>query len=303
MLVKNIHDLIGNTPVVKLNAITRDLNSHIYLKLEWFNPGGSVKDRIALSMIEDAENTGLLKPGDTIIEPTSGNTGIGLALVCASKNYPLVIVMPDSVSQERQKILEGYGAKVILTDGTKGMKEAIQIAKDIADKHGYFMPMQFDNLNNPLAHMKHTAREIIQDFKTLDAFVVGVGTGGTITGTGNILKSHYANLNIVAVEPKDSAVLSGNPAGSHKIQGIGAGFIPSILDTNIYQHIIQVTNDDAFETARLLAKKEGIFAGISTGANVFAAIEFAKKLPKDSIVLTVSPSNAERYLSTELFKK
>ncbi len=303
MLVHKIHDLIGNTPVIKLNTLTHDLKRHVYLKLEWFNPGGSVKDRIALSMIESAESTGLLNPGDTVIEPTSGNTGIGLALVCASKNYPLVIVMPDSVSQERQKILEGYGAEVILTDGTKGMKEAIHIAKMIADKHGYFMPMQFDNLNNPLTHMKHTANEIIQDFKALDAFVVGVGTGGTITGTGKILKSHFPKLEIVAVEPKDSAVLSGSKAGSHKIQGIGAGFVPSILDTTIYQHISRVSNNDAFETARLLAKKEGIFAGISTGANVFAAIEFAKTLPEDSIVLTVSPSNAERYLSTELFKK
>ena len=303
MLVNHIHELIGNTPIVKLNTLTQGLHRDVYLKLEWFNPGGSVKDRIALSMIEAAEKDRLISPGDTIIEPTSGNTGIGLALVCASKKYNLIIVMPDSVSLERRKILTGLGAKLILSSGDKGMKGAIEIAQNLANKHGYFMPMQFENLNNPLTHMKHTAEEIKRDLKTLDALVIGVGTGGTITGTGKILKSHYPNLSIVAVEPKDSSVLSGNPPGSHKIQGIGAGFIPPILDASLYQEIIQVSNDDAFKTARSLAIKEGIFGGISTGANVFAAIEFAKKLPTQSSVLTVSPSNAERYLSTDLFNE
>lgn len=298
---QGIHDLIGNTPVVRLNRITEDLNSDVYLKLEWYNPGGSVKDRIALNMIEDAERKGLLKPGDTIIEPTSGNTGIGLALVAASKGYRLIVTMPDSLSLERRKILKGYGAELILTDGKKGMKESIRQAKALADEHGYFMPMQFDNPANPEAHEKTTAKEIIRDFKSLDAFVAGVGTGGTLSGTGSALKKHYDQIQVVAVEPEDSAVLSGKAPGPHKIQGIGAGFIPSVLDTALIDTIETISNEEAMETARKLAKEEGLFVGISTGANVAAALKVARRLKDGSTLLTVSPSNAERYLSTELF--
>ncbi len=300
-MVKNqIHELIGNTPVVKLNRITKT-NQNVYLKLEWYNPGGSVKDRIALSMIEAAEKEGKITPGDTIIEPTSGNTGIGLALVCASKGYHLIITMPDTLSIERRKILQGYGAQLLLTDGTKGMKAAIEKAKTLSEEHGYFMPMQFDNANNPKIHHEQTSLEIINDFESLNHFVAGVGTGGTITGVGSKLKNHYNNISIHAVEPEDSAVLSGKAPGPHKIQGIGAGFVPHILDTNIYDVVHTISNDDALKMARRLAQEEGIFAGISTGANVAAALKVAEKHPEDS-VLTVSPSNGERYLSTDLFK-
>jgi len=302
-MVKNhIHELIGNTPIVKLNKITETLDSDIYVKLEWFNPGGSVKDRIAYSMLTAAEKQGLITPGDTIIEPTSGNTGIGLALMAASKGYNLIITMPDSLSIERQKILKGYGAKLILTDGKKGMNEAIKVAKDLSDKHGYFMPMQFENLNNPKIHMETTAQEIIKDFDSLDVFVTGVGTGGTITGTGTILKQHFKNISIKAVEPKDSNVLNGGEPGPHKIQGIGAGFIPKVLDTTIYDEVIEITDEEAIQTAKDLAIHEGIFAGISTGANVAAAIKIAKVIKPGSTILTVSASNAERYLSTVLFE-
>jgi len=303
MIYSHIHDTIGNTPIVKLNRIAKDLKSDIYLKLEWFNPGGSVKDRIAKEMIEEAEKKGEIKPGDTIIEPTSGNTGIGLALVCASKGYNLIVTMPDTLSIERQKILKGYGAKLILTDGKKGMKASIETAEVLAEKHGYFMPMQFSNPANPNAHRKNTALEIIEDFASLDAFIAGVGTGGTLTGVGETLKSHYDTIDIVAVEPDDSAILSGSAPGPHKIQGIGAGFVPEVLNTELYSAILRVTNEEAFETARLLAMKEGLFVGISTGANVAAAIKYAKANENVKTILTVSPSNAERYLSTDLFKE
>ena len=302
MIYSHIHETIGNTPTVKLSRISKDIESDIHLKLEWFNPGGSVKDRIAKEMIEEAEKEGLIKPGDTVIEPTSGNTGIGLALVCASKGYNLIVTMPDTLSIERRKILKGYGAELILTDGKKGMKESIATARDLADKHGYFMPMQFDNPANPNAHRKNTALEIIEDFKSLDAFIAGVGTGGTLTGVGETLKAHYESVDIVAVEPDDSAILSGNEPGPHKIQGIGAGFVPDVLNTDVYSSIQRITNEEAFETARLLARKEGLFVGISTGANVAAAIKYAKANKNVKTILTVSPSNAERYLSTDLFK-
>ena len=301
MIKNHIHELIGHTPIVKLNCFN-DIKAEIFVKLEWFNPGGSVKDRIALSMIEAAEESGALKPGDTIVEPTSGNTGIGLALVAASKGYRVVITMPDTLSVERQKILKAYGATLILTDGAQGMKLAIEKAKALRDEHGWFMPMQFENENNPKIHEKTTAQEIINDFDDLNACVVGVGTGGTITGVGKVLKQHYQNCAIKAVEPKDSAVLSGKEAGKHKIQGIGAGFIPPVLNTDIYDEIIAISNDEAFEMARYLAKKEGLFVGISSGANVAAAYKVAKLLKAGEKVLTFSPSNGERYLSTELFK-
>lgn len=300
MRVERIHELIGNTPVVKLQNLPAQGSASVWLKLEWFNPGGSVKDRIARNMIEGAEREGHIKPGDTIIEPTSGNTGIGLALVAAAKGYRLIIVMPDTLSIERRKILRGYGAELILTDGAQGMKKAIAVAQELQTKHGYFMPMQFDNPHNPAIHYQTTADEIIADFKQLDVFVAGVGTGGTITGVGQRLKAHYPKLSVKAVEPEDSAVLSGKEPGSHKIQGIGAGFIPNILDTTIYDEVLTVSNEEAFKTARDLAAQEGIFAGISTGANVAAALRLAKRL-KTGHILTVSPSNAERYLSTALF--
>lgn len=301
MIHNNIYELIGNTPIVKL--YNSDPNSaEVYLKLEWYNPGGSVKDRIAINMIEAAEQEGLLKKGNTIIEPTSGNTGIGIAMVAAAKGYKAILVMPDSLSIERRKILRGYGAELLLTEAAKGMKESIRVAEELVEKHGYFMPMQFDNINNPKAHMKNTALEILKDLPDIDAFVAGVGTGGTITGVGTILKEKLDNILVVAVEPETSAVLSGNPPGKHKIQGIGAGFVPSILDTNIYDEIMTVSDDVAFEVARKLAKLSGIFAGISTGANVAAAYKLAQRLGKGKKVLTVSPSNGERYLSTELYE-
>jgi cysteine synthase A len=295
MIYNNIYELIGNTPIIKI----RKDDVEVYLKLEWFNPGGSVKDRIAINMIEAAEKEGLLKKGDTIIEPTSGNTGIGIAMVAAAKGYHVILTMPSSLSMERRKILKGYGAELILTES---MNEAIKIAKDLTNKYGYFMPMQFKNINNPMAHMKNTAKEIIKEIPDLDYFVTAVGTGGTITGVGKILKEHNPNISIKAIEPVNSAVLSGHEAGPHKIQGIGAGFIPEILDTSIYDEVITVTDEDAFETARSLAKEYGLFVGISTGANVYAAFQLAKKVGHDKKVLTISPSNAERYLSTELFQ-
>ena len=298
MIYNNIYELIGNTPIIKLDKLTSKLEADIYLKLEWFNPGGSVKDRIAISMIEAAEKEGLLKRGDTIIEPTSGNTGIGLAMVAASKGYKIILTMPKSLSVERRKILKGYGAELILT---KGMDDAISLAEELSIKYGYFMPMQFKNINNPLAHMKNTALEIIKDIPDLDYFIASVGTGGTITGVGTILKEYNSNICIKAIEPKTSSVLSGNDAGQHKIQGIGAGFIPDILDTSIYDEVIQIEDKYAFETARLLAKELGLFVGISTGANVYAAIELAKKVGPNKKILTVSPSNAERYKYINLY--
>jgi cysteine synthase A len=299
MIYDKIYDLIGNTPIVKLEFDEIKEYGSLYLKLEWFNPGGSVKDRIAISMINAAERDGLLKPGDTIVEPTSGNTGIGIAMVGAAKGYNVILTMPKSLSIERRKILEGYGAKLILTEG---MLDSIKVAEDLVVEHGYFMPMQFKNINNPIAHMKNTAIEIMKDIPDLDAFVAAVGTGGTITGVGQILKSNIENIKIYAIEPETSAVLSGESPGKHKIQGIGAGFIPEILDTSIYDEVLKVNDDEAFEMARILAKKFGLFVGISTGANVATAIKVVKMLGNNSKVLTVSPSNGERYLSTDLFK-
>ncbi|MCF7926530.1 MAG: cysteine synthase A [Candidatus Izimaplasma sp.] len=301
MIYDNIYSLIGNTPIVDISDFDSSVNPKVYLKLEWYNPGGSIKDRIAINMIEEAEKAGLLKKGDTIIEPTSGNTGIGIALVAASKGYKAILTMPDSLSIERRKILRGYGAKLILTDAEKGMKESIRVAKELVDKHNYFMPMQFKNINNPKAHMKYTALEILKDLPSIDTFVAAVGTGGTITGVGTILKEELNDISIKAVEPKTSAVLSGEEPGKHKIQGIGAGFIPDILDTTVYDEVIKVTDDESFDTARRLAKDFGLFVGISTGANVAAAFKVAKMYPNKKVILTVSPSNAERYLSTDLF--
>ncbi|NIO02221.1 MAG: cysteine synthase A [Candidatus Latescibacteria bacterium] len=296
-MYENILETIGRTPMVRLSKI----NPNIFAKLEAFNPGGSVKDRIALSMIEDAEHRGLLKPGDTIVEPTSGNTGIGLAMVAAVKDYRLILTMPESMSGERRKILKAYGAELVLTPADKGMKGAVAEADLLAKKHGYFQPQQFANPANPEIHRKTTAQEILHDIDRVDFFVVGVGTGGTITGAGEVLKQKFKEMIVIAVEPEDSPVLSGGEAGPHKIQGIGAGFVPEILNTNIYDDIIRVKTESAQAAARLLAKKEGIFAGISSGANLHAAMLVADRHPGKNVVV-VLPDTGERYLSTDLFE-
>jgi cysteine synthase A len=302
-VANNIAELIGQTPIVKLNTIAGPEDAEIYLKLESFNPGGSVKDRIAYSMIVEAENQGLLKPGSTIIEPTSGNTGIGLAMMAAAKGYRAVLVMPDTMSIERRNLLRAYGAELVLTPGAEGMKGAIAKAKQLKEENpDWFMPQQFDNPANPKVHRETTAVEILEAMGTLDAFVAGVGTGGTITGVGEVLKEKIGNVLVVAVEPSASPVLSGGQPGPHKIQGIGAGFVPSILNTSVYDEVIQVENETAFEYARRLAKDEGILVGISTGANVYAAHQVAKKLGKGKKVLAIAPSTGERYLSTALFQ-
>ena len=300
----SILDTIGETPIVKLKNMTTDEMAQIYVKLESFNPGGSVKDRIALRMIEDAEKNGKLKPGMMIIEPTSGNTGIGLAMVGAAKGYPVTLVMPETMSIERRKLMQAYGANLVLTPGADGMKGAIAEANRLAEEKDGFVPAQFDNPANPKVHDETTAKEIVNAFEKngLDAFVAGVGTGGTITGVGNELKRMYSNIKIYAVEPEESPVLEGGQSGPHKIQGIGAGFVPSILNINIYDEVLPVKSNDAMETAREIAKKEGILVGISSGAALFAAIEVAKKMTSDQKVLVLLPDNGERYLSTELFQ-
>ncbi len=301
---ENILALIGNTPVVKLNKLNDKNSAEIYCKLEFFNPLGSVKDRIALNMIEEAEKNNLIHPGDTLIEPTSGNTGIGLAYVSAVKGYKIILVMPDTMSKERIKILKALGAKVLLTDGRKGMKGSIEKAEHLKNEQGYFQPGQFTNPANPDAHRKTTAREIIKQVPDIDAFVAGVGTGGTITGVGEILKKEIKDKNIliVAVEPADSPVLSGGKPGPHKIQGIGAGFVPEVLNTKIIDEVIKVKNEDAYKTAKLLARREGVFAGGSSGAAVWAAIQIAKRLPKEKKIVSLLPDTGERYLSTDLFE-
>lgn len=298
-IVHNVIELIGNTPLVRLNRLAKPESAQVLVKLEYFNPGGSVKDRICFSMIEDAEKKGLLKKGSTIIEPTSGNTGIGLAMISAVKGYKCVLTMPEAMSLERIYILKSYGAQVVLTPAAEGMNGAIKKAEQIFKKtHNAFMPQQFKNLANSQAHRKTTAVEIWEATGgNLDAFVTGVGTGGTITGVGEILKKHNPGIKIVAVEPKNSSVLSGGKAGPHKIQGIGAGFIPEILNRDIIDSIIQVSDEDAFKFSKLLAKDEGIFAGISAGAAVWAALKVAEELGKGKTVVTLLPDTGERYFS------
>lgn len=303
MILDSILSTIGGTPTVKLNKLAPPDSATIYMKIEFFNPGGSVKDRIALNMIEDAEKKGILKKGMTIIEPTSGNTGIGLAMVAAVKGYTIIFTMPETMSIERRAILEQFGAQIILTPGDRGMVGAVMEAQEYSNKENYFMPQQFENEANPEIHRKTTAEEIIHDLKDeeLDYFVVGVGTGGTITGAGEVLKKKYPKLKVVAVEPADSPVISEGEAGPHKIQGIGAGFIPEVLNLDIIDEVIKVKNEDAFITSKKLCRQEGILSGISSGANVWAAIEVAKKAGKGKTVLTVIPDTGERYLSTPLF--
>lgn len=301
----NINESIGHTPLVKLNRLTDDNMADVYVKLEFMNPGSSVKDRIALAMIEAAEEAGKLTKDTTIVEPTSGNTGIGLAMVAASKGYKAVLVMPDTMSKERRNLLKAYGAELVLTPGADGMKGAIKKANELAEKDGYFMPQQFENPANPKIHENTTGPELVEQAKsagfTIDAFIAGVGTGGTVTGVGHVLKENNPNTKVYALEPSDSPVLSGGESGPHKLQGLGAGFVPDTLDTEVYDGIVKVENETAFEYARKLAKEEGILGGISSGAAVYAALEEAKKLGKGKTVVTVLPSNGERYLSTPLF--
>lgn len=303
-IYNNVLELVGNTPILKVNHLVPEDAADVYVKLEAFNPASSVKDRIALSMIEAAENEGKIKPGDTIVEPTSGNTGIGLSFAGAAKGYQVVIVMPETFSIERRRLMQAYGAKLVLTPGAGGMKGAIAKAKELAEENGWFLPLQFDNPANPLIHEETTGPEIIEAFGTtgLDAFVSGVGTGGTITGAGHVLKKANPNIKIVAVESAESPVLSGGNPGPHKIQGISAGFIPVVLDTDSYDEIVQVTSDDAIATGRDFGTKEGYLIGISSGAAVKAAIEVAKKLGKGKKVLAIAADNGERYLSTALYE-
>ncbi|MEC0276608.1 MULTISPECIES: cysteine synthase A [Peribacillus] len=302
-IANSVIDLIGQTPIVKLNKLQNENSADIYLKLEYFNPGSSVKDRIALAMIEAAEKTGTLKPGDTIIEPTSGNTGIGLAMVAAAKGYKSILVMPETMSLERRNLLRAYGAELVLTPGPEGMKGAIAKATELSKEKGYFIPQQFENEANPEVHRNTTGPEIVEAFgdEGLDAFVAGIGTGGTITGAGEVLREKFPDIKIYAVEPADSPVLSGGTPGPHKIQGIGAGFIPTILNTDLYDEIIQVNTEESFDYARRAAKEEGILGGISSGGAIAAAIKVADKLGKGKKVLAIIPSNGERYLSTPLY--
>ena len=298
--------LIGKTPLLELSHIEKaeELKAKVLVKLEYFNPAGSVKDRIAKAMIDDAEATGALKPGSVIIEPTSGNTGIGLASVAAARGYRIIIVMPDTMSVERRQLMKAYGAELVLSEGAKGMKGAIAKADELAKEiPNSFIPGQFVNPANPKAHFETTGPEIWEDTDgAVDVFVAGVGTGGTLTGVGQYLKSKKPGVKVVAVEPKDSPVLSEGHAGSHKIQGIGAGFVPDVLDTKIYDEIIPVTNEDAFATGKRIGHAEGILVGISSGAAVWAAIELAKR-PENAgkTIVTLLPDTGDRYLSTPLF--
>jgi cysteine synthase A len=300
---ENILPLIGNTPIVRLNHLAGPEDAEIWAKLEGFNPGGSVKDRIALSMIETAEREGVLKPGGTIIEPTSGNTGIGLAMIAAVKGYRLILTMSEAMSLERRQTFQAFGAEVVLSPASKGMLGAVEEAELIYKKHpDYFMPMQFENPANPEVHRRTTSVEILDTLGlNIDAFVAGVGTGGTITGVGEVLRDENPNIWIVAVEPAASAILSGGDPGPHKLAGLGAGFYPGVLNTEIYDEVIQVTDDDAALMSQKLAKEEGIFCGISSGAACWAALKVTKKLGAGKKVVTVFPDRGDRYLSTGLF--
>jgi cysteine synthase len=294
---------IGATPLVKLSGVTEKGAAAVYAKVESFNPGGSIKDRIALAMIERAEGDGCIRPGATIVEPTSGNTGIGLALVCAVKGYRLVLTMPESMSLERRRLLTAYRAELVLTPASQGMKGAVQKAEELAAENGWLIPQQFKNPANPDAHRRTTGPEIIAAMKglSIDGFVAGVGTGGTITGAGEVLRRHNPAVHIAAVEPAGSPVLSGGLAGPHKIQGIGAGFIPEVLNTSIYDEVIAVSDADAFSAARMLAAKQGLLCGISSGAALAGAVRVAQKLGAGKNVVVVLPDTGERYLSMEVF--
>ncbi len=303
---KDILALVGNTPLVRINRLTGAGDAEIYAKLEGFNPGGSVKDRIALNMIEEAEREGRLKRGGTIIEPTSGNTGIGLAMVAAVKGYRLILTMSEEMTLERRQLLEAFGAELILTDGSKGMMGAVEKAEELylKNRDRYFMPQQFENPANPAAHRKTTGPEIIRDLGGApDAFVAGVGTGGTITGVGEVLKEHDSGCHIAAVEPAASAVLSGGEPGPHRIDGIGAGFYSPVLNPRIYDEVIPVTDEDAFETSRRLALEEGLLVGASSGAAMWAALQVARRLGRGKRIVVILPDRGERYLSSGLFSR
>lgn len=305
-IYNSVTELVGDTPLLKLNNITDDKMADIYVKLEAKNPAGSVKDRIALAMIEKAEREGKLKPGDTIVEPTSGNTGIGLASMGAAKGYKVIIVMPESMSIERRKLMKGYGAELILTPASEGMKGSIAKAEELVKEHGYFMPMQFDNPENPNIHELTTGPEIVGAFqglgKKIDAFVAGVGTGGTLSGIGRALKQADSETKVYALEPAESPLLKDGKTGKHGIQGISAGFIPKNLDQDVYDDIVEISTDQAMKTAREVGRKEGFLPGISAGANIAGAIELAKKLGSGHSVVTVAPDGGDRYLSTALFE-
>ncbi len=302
--VDSVLELTGNTPTVRIRKIVKKDSASLFAKIEFFNTCGSIKDRICQSMIEKAEKQGKIQPGDTIIEPTSGNTGIGLAFVCAIKGYKLVLTMPDTMSIERRNMLKAFGAELVLTDGSRDMAGAVEKAEELAGKNGYFQPQQFKNPANPEAHRRTTAQEIIRQIERIDAFVAGVGTGGTITGVGEILKKESGGqVKIVTVEPSKSPVLSGGEQGVHGIQGIGAGFIPEVLNRDIIDTIIQVSDEDAYDTAKRLMKEEGILCGVSSGANCFAAMKIADELGQGKNIVVIFPDTGERYLSTEMFNR
>lgn len=301
MIYNNMLEMIGKTPILKLSSLTDENSAEVYIKLEKLNPGGSVKDRAALGMIENAEKLGLLKEGSIIVEPTSGNTGIALAMIGRLKGYKVVIVMPDSMSKERRDLIKAYGAELILTDGAEGMKGAIEKAKELTKDPRYFMPQQFENLSNSKKHYETTAEEILDDLIDLDMFIAGVGTGGTVTGVGNKLKEKKEDIKVVAVEPGSSPVLSGGMAGAHKIQGLGSGFVPKIYNSEYIDEVVKVSDEDAFKTTKLVAEKEGILLGISSGAAIYVALEKAKILGKGKKILTIAPDGGEKYISMGIY--
>ena len=300
MIYNGVLELIGKTPILKVSNLEEN-SADVYVKLEKFNPGGSVKDRAALGMIEKAEKLGLIKPGDTIVEPTSGNTGIGLAMIGRLKGYKVVIIMPETMSKERRDLIKAYGASLVLTEGAEGMKGAIEKANELVKQHGYFMPQQFENLANPEKHYETTAEEIYNDLSDLDVFVAGVGTAGTVTGISKNLKNKIKNLEVVAVEPEKSPVISGGKAGAHKIQGIGAGFVPKIYNSEYIDKVMTVSDEDALRTTKEFAINEGILVGISSGAAIYAAMEIAKRLGKGKKVLAIAPDGGEKYISMGIY--
>lgn len=301
MIYQNILELVGNTPILKVNNLTNDNCGEVYVKLEKSNPGGSVKDRAALGMIEKAEKDGILRPGVTIVEPTSGNTGIGLAMIGRLKGYKVIIIMPENMSKERIQLIKAYGAELVLTDARRGMKGAIDKALEYEKKGGYFIPQQFENYANAQKHYETTAEEIYNDISDLDYVVVGVGSGGTITGIGKKLKEKIPTVQVIAVEPASSAVISGGKPGAHKIQGIGAGFVPSVYDPEVVDEVFTVEDKDALEVTKECALKEGLLVGISSGAAIFAAIEIAKKVGKGKKILAIAPDGGEKYISMGVY--
>ncbi|MGL5352291.1 MAG: cysteine synthase A [Clostridium sp.] len=302
MIYNGVLELIGKTPILKINNLIDENSAEVYIKLEKYNPSGSLKDRAALGMIEKAEELGMLKSGNTIVEPTSGNTGIGIAMIGKLKGYKVVIVMPETMSKERRDLIKAYGAELILTEGAKGMKGAIEKANELVNSKGYFMPQQFENLANSQKHYDTTAEEIFEDISDLDVFIAGVGTGGTVTGVGKKLKTKIKGIKVVGVEPENSPVLSGGKPGPHKIQGIGAGFVPTVYEKEFIDEIIKVSDVDAFKAAKDFAEKEGILVGISSGAVICVAIEIAKKLGKGKKVLAIAPDGGEKYISMGIYE-